>query len=121
MSGCARAPKAWCARTSTTSWASRSSKGRSTSFSPIPATLINVVSIYALNGAQRQATVNTIVPGAVFNNRSEDLQRRVSNLILAGRLGQTDEIADVMLFPASEGAGYMKGQLVSVDGGFSAW
>lgn len=121
-----------------------------------PATLINVASMYALNGAhhgiyegmpfknfsaygvtkagihgltvwlagywaRRQATVNTIAPGAVFNNHSEEFQRRVSELIMANRMAEPDEIADVMLFLASPQAGYMTGQLVNVDGGFSAW
>ncbi|WP_161594588.1 SDR family NAD(P)-dependent oxidoreductase [Marimonas lutisalis] len=121
-----------------------------------PSTLINVASMYALNGAhhpiydgmpfknfsaygvtkagihgltvwlagywaKRQATVNTIAPGAVFNNHSEEFQRRVGELIMAGRMCRPDEIADVMLFLASEQAGYMTGQLVNVDGGFSAW
>lgn len=121
-----------------------------------PASLINVASMYALNGAHhgiyegmpfknfsaygvtkagihgltvwlagywagRQATVNTIAPGAVFNGHSDEFQSRVSELIMAGRMGQPDEIADVMLFLASKAAGYMTGQLVNVDGGFSAW
>lgn len=121
-----------------------------------PATLINVASMYALNGAHhpiydgmpfknfsaygvtkagihgltvwlagywapRQATVNTIAPGAVFNGHSEEFQRRVSELIMAGRMAEPDEIADAMLFLASKQAGYMTGQLVNVDGGFSAW
>lgn len=121
-----------------------------------PATLVNVASMYALNGAHhriydgmpfknfsaygvtkagihgltvwlagywanRDATVNTIAPGAVFNGHSDEFQRRVGELIMADRMGQPDEIADVMLFLASEGAGYMTGQLINVDGGFSAW
>lgn len=121
-----------------------------------PATLINVASMYALNGAhhgiydgmpfknfsaygaskagihgltvwlagywaERQATVNTISPGAVFNGHSEEFQRRVSGLTMANRMARPDEIADVMLFLASEASGYMTGQLVNVDGGFSAW
>lgn len=121
-----------------------------------PCTLINVASMYALNGAhhpiydgmpfknfsaygvskagihgltvwlagywaKRQATVNTIAPGAVFNGHSDEFQRRVSDLIMAGRMAQPDEIADVMLFLASPQSGYMTGQLVNVDGGFSAW
>jgi 3-oxoacyl-[acyl-carrier protein] reductase len=121
-----------------------------------PATLINVASMYALNGphhqiydgmpfknfsaysttkagihgltlwlagywAKRQATVNTIAPGAVFNGHSEEFQRRVSELIMAGRMAQPDEIADTMLFLASAQSGYMTGQLVNVDGGFSGW
>lgn len=121
-----------------------------------PATLINVASMYALNGphhaiyegmpfksfsaysttkagihgltlwlagywAKRQATVNTIAPGAVFNDHSEEFQRRVGELIMAGRMAEPDEIADAMLFLASAQAGYMTGQLVNVDGGFSGW
>ena len=121
-----------------------------------PATLINVASMYALNGAhhgiyegmpfknfsaygvtkagihgltvwlagywaERKATVNTIAPGAVFNGHSDEFQKRVSELIMAGRMAAPDEIADVMLFLASEASGYMTGQLVNVDGGFSAW
>lgn len=121
-----------------------------------PCTLINVASMYALNGphhaiyegmpfrsfsaysttkagihgltlwlagywAPRGATVNTIAPGAVFNNHSEEFQRRVGELIMQGRMAQPDEIADAMLFLASPQAGYMTGQLVNVDGGFSGW
>ena len=121
-----------------------------------PATLINVASMYALNGphheiykgmpfksfsaysstkagihgltlwlagywAERGATVNTIAPGAVFNGHSEEFQNRVGKLIMAGRMAEPEEIADVMLFLCSEGAGYMTGQLVNVDGGFSGW
>lgn len=121
-----------------------------------PVALINVASMYALNGphhaiyegmpfksfsaysatkagihgltlwlagywAKRQATVNTIAPGAVFNGHSEEFQRRVGELIMAGRMAQPDEIADAMLFLCSAQAGYMTGQLVNVDGGFSGW
>jgi 3-oxoacyl-[acyl-carrier protein] reductase len=121
-----------------------------------PATLVNVASMYALNGAhhpiydgmpfknfsaygvskagihgltvwlagywaKRQATVNTIAPGAVFNGHSEEFQRRVGELIMAGRMCKPDEIADAMLFLASAQSGYITGQMINVDGGFSAW
>lgn len=121
-----------------------------------PCALINVASMYALNGphhaiyegmpfksfsaysttkagihgltlwlagywAPRKATVNTIAPGAVFNGHSDEFQRRVGELIMAGRMAQPDEIADAMLFLCSTQAGYMTGQLVNVDGGFSGW
>ena len=121
-----------------------------------PAALVNVASMYALNGphhriyegmpfgslpgysatkagvhgltlwlagywASRQATVNTLAPGAVFNGHSEEFRRRVGELVMAGRMAEPDEIADVMLFLCSARAGYMTGQLVNVDGGFSGW
>jgi len=121
-----------------------------------PCTLINVASMYALNGAHHQiyegmpfknfsaygvskagihgltvwlagywakrgATVNTIAPGAVFNGHSDEFQRRVGELIMLGRMAKPDEIADAMMFLASEHAGYITGQLINVDGGFSGW
>lgn len=121
-----------------------------------PAKLINVASMYALNGphhdiykdmpfksfsaysatkagihgltlwlagywADRQATVNTLAPGAVFNGHSEEFQKRVGDLIMAKRMAEPKEIADVMVFLCSNGAGYMTGQMVNVDGGFSGW
>ena len=42
-------------------------------------------------------------------------------MAMAGRMAQPDEIADAMLFLCSAQAGYMTGQLVNVDGGFSGW
>ncbi len=121
-----------------------------------PCTLINVASMYALNGAHhriyegmpfknfsaygvtkagihgltvwlagywapRGATVNTIAPGAVLNNHCDEFQRRVGELIMLNRMARPDEIADAMLFLASTQAGYMTGQLINVDGGFSGW
>jgi NAD(P)-dependent dehydrogenase (short-subunit alcohol dehydrogenase family) len=121
-----------------------------------PCTLINVASMYALNGAHhriyegmpfknfsaygvtkagihgltvwlagywapRGATVNTIAPGAVFNNHSEEFQRRVGELIMLDRMAKPDEIADAMLFLASAQSGYITGQMINVDGGFSGW
>jgi 3-oxoacyl-[acyl-carrier protein] reductase len=121
-----------------------------------PAKLINVATMYALNGphhtiykdmpfqsfsaysaskagihgltlwlagywADRNCTVNTISPGAVFNGHSDEFQRRVGELIMAGRMAEPDEIADVMLFLSSENSRYMTGQMVNVDGGFSGW
>lgn len=121
-----------------------------------PATLVNVASMYALNGAHhpiydgmpfknfsaygvtkagihgltvwlagywapRGATVNTIAPGAVFNGHSEEFQRRVGELIMLDRMAKPDEIADAMLWLASAQAGYVTGQMINVDGGFSGW
>ena len=36
------------------------------------------------------------------------------------RSGQPEEVAKVALFPASEDASFVSGQLIAVDGGFSA-
>ena len=71
--------------------------------------------------ARRQATVNTIAPGAVFNGHSDEFQRRVGGLIMQGRMAEPDEIADAMLFLCSDQSGYITGQIHHVDGGFNGW
>ena len=71
--------------------------------------------------AGRWATVNTIAPGAVFNGHSEEFQRRVGEMIMLDRMAKPDEIADAMLFLASAQSGYITGQMINVDGGFSGW
>ncbi len=71
--------------------------------------------------AKRNCTVNTLAPGAVLNGHSKDFQGRIGELIMNGRMADPKEIADVMIFLCSENSRYMTGQIVNVDGGFSAW
>lgn len=71
-------------------------------------------------------TVNCIAPGFVRSNPTterqwqsygEDGQRRLVEGIALKRLGTTDDIANGVLFFASEHAGWITGQTLSVDGG----
>lgn len=70
---------------------------------------------------KKDATVNTLAPGAVFNGHSEEFQSRVSSLIMQGRMAQPSEISQVMMFLCSDSSSHMTGQFVNVDGGYSAW
>lgn len=71
--------------------------------------------------ASRSCTVNTLAPGAVFNKHSKEFQKRVSELIIKGRMAKPQEIADVMLFLCSNNSRYLTGQIIHADGGFSSW
>ncbi len=71
-------------------------------------------------------TVNSIAPGFIRSNPTterqwqaygEDGQRRLLEGIALKRLGQTLDIAHAVLFLASEFAGWITGQVLSVDGG----
>lgn len=71
--------------------------------------------------SESNATVNTIAPGAVYNDHSTIFSDRVSKLIIKKRMAEPEEIANVMLFLCSDNAKYITGQIINVDGGFSAW
>jgi 3-oxoacyl-[acyl-carrier protein] reductase len=71
-------------------------------------------------------TVNSIAPGFIRSNPTterqwqaygEDGQRRLLEGIALKRLGQALDIAHAVLFLASEFAGWITGQVLSVDGG----
>jgi 3-oxoacyl-[acyl-carrier protein] reductase len=71
-------------------------------------------------------TVNNVAPGFVRSNPTterqwqaygEDGQRRLVESIALKRLGQPEDIAHAVLFFASDYAGWITGQVLSVDGG----
>ncbi|HXN64976.1 MAG TPA: SDR family NAD(P)-dependent oxidoreductase [Candidatus Acidoferrales bacterium] len=71
-------------------------------------------------------TVNNVAPGFVRSNPTtekqwqsygEDGQRRLIENIALKRLGSPQDIADGVLFFASEHAGWITGQTLSIDGG----
>ena len=73
--------------------------------------------------AQPGLTINCIAPGAVDTEMSaalHDARTRQSfhDRTPQGRYGTVDEIAAAAVFLASEGAGYVCGQVLNVDGGF---
>lgn len=63
-------------------------------------------------------TVNAVAPGPVQTGWiSEELERQVLPSIPLGRVGRPEDIADVIVFLASEQARWLTGQVIQVAGG----
>jgi 3-oxoacyl-[acyl-carrier protein] reductase len=73
--------------------------------------------------AQRGITANAVAPGYVETELTGSLPEKVKNQIRdqvpMGRFGEAEEVAEVVAFLAGEGAGYVTGQTIAVDGGMT--
>jgi len=65
--------------------------------------------------------VNALVPGGVEAGQNETFKAQYSNRVPLGRMARADEVVGAAVFLASDGASYITGQSVFVDGGLSAW
>ena len=82
-----------------------------------------LVRALALELAPRQIIVNAVAPGSIItpgtSNIDEGSQKATMAKIPLGRLGKPQDIAAAVAFLASEGAGYITGQVLVVDGGWT--
>jgi NAD(P)-dependent dehydrogenase (short-subunit alcohol dehydrogenase family) len=72
--------------------------------------------LYADRYAADNIRMNNILPGFIDSlPEKEEFRAQIP----MGRYGRTDEISDVVSFLASDGAGYITGQNIRVDGGIT--
>ena len=71
--------------------------------------------------AARGITVNAVAPGFINTDMTENLPGKAKefflNQIPMGRIGEPEEVAEVVYWLASEGASYITGQVIHVNGG----
>ncbi|MGI9354441.1 MAG: SDR family oxidoreductase [Rhizobiaceae bacterium] len=72
--------------------------------------------LFADEYADRNVRMNNVLPGFIDSlPEKEEFRSRVP----MGRYGKTEEIAETIAFLASDGAGYITGQNIRVDGGIT--
>jgi 3-oxoacyl-[acyl-carrier protein] reductase len=73
--------------------------------------------------ASRGITVNAVAPGFIATEMAaklgEDVLEQVKSQTPLGRLGDPQDVADAVLFLASEAASFITGHVLVVDGGLS--
>jgi 3-oxoacyl-[acyl-carrier protein] reductase len=73
--------------------------------------------------ARRGITVNAVAPGYVETELTgslpENVKEQIREQVPMGRFGTVEEVAEVVAFLVGEGAGYVTGQTVAVDGGMT--
>ena len=69
----------------------------------------------------RNITVNSVAPGFIETDMTsfldETAKKNVIETIPLKRLGKPEDVAELVLFLASEEASYITGQTISIDGG----
>lgn len=85
--------------------------------------MIGVTKSFAREFASRKLTCNAIAPGFIDTDMTSvlgpDLAEQVLKNIPLKRFGQAAEVAELACYLASEEAGYVTGQVFSVDGGMA--
>lgn len=73
--------------------------------------------------AKRGVTVNCVAPGFIETDMTQAVMNaageKIKQAIPVKRLGKPEDIAQAVLFLVSDGASYITGQVLKVDGGLT--
>ena len=92
-------------------------------YSASKAGVIGLTKAAAKELASRNITVNAVAPGFVATEMTDVLSDSVKEAAVAtiplGRFGEVEDIAETVVFLASDKAKYITGQVICVDGGIA--
>lgn len=92
-----------------------------TNYSASKAGIIGFTKSLAKELASRGINVNAVAPGLIQTDMAKALKDDIKDSLVKnipmGRLGSTKDIANIVVFLASEKSDYITGQVINVDGG----
>ena len=92
-----------------------------TNYAAAKAGVVGMTKTLAKELGRKGFTVNAVAPGfiktAMTNAMPEEVLQQMSSKVPVQRLGETSDIANAVLFLASDAASYINGTVISVDGG----
>lgn len=89
-----------------------------TNYAAAKAGVIGATKALAQEVGRKKVTVNAIAPGYIRTEMTKNLdEKELKRLIPANRFGTPEEVAEVVAFLASEGAAYITGEVIHVNGG----
>ncbi len=108
----------WGRIVSVSSVAALSGNRGQTNYAAAKAGLHGATKALALELASRGITVNAVAPGIIESPMSGETFDResIERLVPMKRPGKPEEVADLIGFLASERAGYISGQIISING-----
>lgn len=92
-------------------------------YSASKAAVIGMTKSLARELASRKITVNAVAPGMIKTEMTDKIPEAAREKILSdipfGQMGNPEDVANVVAFLAKDEAGYITGQVISVDGGMA--
>ncbi len=92
-------------------------------YSASKAGVIGLTRTVAMELAGRNITVNAVAPGFIETDMTAEMGDAIVEAVIdrvpLGRLGQPRDVADAVLFLASDAASYITGHVLTVDGGIT--
>lgn len=89
-----------------------------TNYSAAKGGLIAATKALAQEVAKKRITVNAVAPGFIKTDMTGDLnEAELKKLVPAGRFGEPEEVAALVVFLVSDAASYITGEVISINGG----
>jgi 3-oxoacyl-[acyl-carrier protein] reductase len=89
-----------------------------TNYSAAKAGVIGATKALAQEVGKKKVTVNAVAPGYIKTEMTQELdEKELKKIIPVSRFGTPEEVAETVGFLASEGASYITGEVIKVNGG----